>query len=878
MRPSTIVYWEHALTPQHRTIEQAVGKSLRELAPSWDRPHICLVDGQPVLRRDWDMRVYGGHVVVFVDVAALPQGGGGGGSNPLRMVAMLAVIVVAAVSQQYWLASATAASMSAGTAAAVGYGISAGIMIAGTMLVNAVLPAQAMQSANSAGQNTQTASPTYSLQAQGNSARLEAAIPEHFGRVMFYPDFAAQPYQEYAGNEQYLYQLFCLGRGEYSIEGLYIEDTPLSNFEEITYEVVGPDETLDLFPANVVTSSEVAGNEMDNGVWVGPFVANAAGTNCTVLGLDFVCPRGLYYAEDNGSLSSQTVTATIQAREIDDDGVAVGSWVTLGSISITKATATPQRFSYRYTVSAGRYEVQVQRTNAEQTGTRYGHEIVWGGLRSYLRDDRVYGDCTLLAVRMRASSQLTSISSRKFRVLATRKLPTWNGLAWTPLTSTRSIAWAAAYAAKQVGLTDAQIDIETLRQLDAVWASRGDYADGRFDNFVDWWSAMTTILSAGRARHFLQAGVLRFFRDQAQTTPVYMFTMRNIVKGSFGVDYLMPTDDTADAVRVTYFDSAVWGQRKVQAKLPDSTAAKPATMDLSGVVVQREQAFREGMYQAASNRYRRKLMRFQTEMEGFIPSLGDLIAISHDVPGWGQSGELVAWDEATLTATCSEPLGWETGETHYIAMRDQKGVMYGPYAVTAGLSEYQAVLSDAPGITPYTGMDAERTHYLFGWAPIQYGIVLGVRPRSHILVEIEVVGEDARVHTAEAGQFPASAPTSQLANYTVAPVLLGLVARSDPGDVTIMLLSWEASPWADHYLIEQSTDGEAWTRAGETSATNFVLRAMYGNATMVRVAAVGAARGPWVTVAYGDSADYMWSASDSTLMWSATDTDLMWRY
>lgn len=204
--------------------------------------------------------------------------------------------------------------------------------------------------------------------------------------------------------------------------------------------------------------------------------------------------------------------------------------------------------------------------------------------------------------------------------------------------------------------------------------------------------------------------------------------------------------------------------------------------------------------------------------------------------------------------------------------------MHGPYGVTPGLSEYQAILAEAPAIAPYTGSEAERTQYLFGWAAIQYAIVLGVRPRSHTHVEIEAVGEDARVHTAEVGQLPTPAPTSQLANYTAAPPLSGLTARSAPDDATVMLLTWEASPWADHYLVEQSTDGEAWTRSGETSATNFTTRVMYGNATIVRVAAVGSARGPWVTVEYGNSADYMWSADDTTLMWSADDTTPMWKY
>lgn len=874
MKTSTVVYLEHALCPSRRRVESFVGRSLRELDPAWQRPYIALVDGKAVLRKDWDLRVYRGQVVTFVDVEAIPQGGGGGGSNPVRMIAMLAVIVTAALTQQYW--TIPMFGMTAATSATV---MAGAVMLVGSAIVNAVLPAPAQQTSAISAADGVKASPTYSIQAQGNQARLESPIPEHFGRLKFYPDFAAMPYQEYAGNDQYLYQLFCLGRGEYDIEGIYIEDTPLANFEDVTYEIVRPHETLDLFPANVITAVEVSGQDLEYNVMAGPFVANSAGTAALYIGVDFVAPRGLYYANDNGSLAAQSITVLIQAREIDDYGAAISSWVTLGTKTYTTATATPQRYSERFAVAAGRYEVQCKRTTAENTGTRYGHAFSWGSLRAYLRDTRDYGDCTLLAVRMRASSQLSGQSARKFNVIATRKLPIWDGASWSALTATRSIAWAAVYAAKQIGATDAQIDLATLRQLDATWVSRMDYFDGRFDSFVSFWEAISKILQAGRAKPFHQAGIIRAFRDQAATLPVQIYTMRNILRGSFSIDYLMPTSDTADVIAVKYFDSNAWAWRTVSAKLSTSEALKPAKMELFGVV-NRAHAHREGVYQAACNRYRRKLIKFSTEMEGFIPSFGDLIAVQHDVPAWGQGGEAVAWDAGTLTLTCSEPLTWEPGETHYIAFRDKSGAPHGPYTCTAGTSEYQVVLAEMPDYEPYTGSDYERTFYSFGWASTVYQLarVLSVRPRSMEQVEIECINEDNNVHAADQGVVTPVAPTSQIANYTAAPRLLGLIARSSSDDPAIMLLSWQSSPWADHYVIEQSSDGEAWTRAGETGVSNFVLRALYGNSTIIRVAAVGATRGPWVTIAYGDSADYMWSADDTTLMWSVDDTTLMWRY
>jgi predicted phage tail protein len=71
--------------------------------------------------------------------------------------------------------------------------------------------------------------------------------------------------------------------------------------------------------------------------------------------------------------------------------------------------------------------------------------------------------------------------------------------------------------------------------------------------------------------------------------------------------------------------------------LPGSTEDNPATVNLFGCT-NLAQAMREGKYIAAANRYRRRLITFRTEMEGLIPTFGDLIAVSHDMPARGIEG------------------------------------------------------------------------------------------------------------------------------------------------------------------------------------------------------------------------------------------------
>lgn len=890
---ASVMYLQNALCPQKRRIESIKPCAIKSLAPKWDTPFIALKNGQAVLRKDWGKRIKHGDVLAFVDVAAMPQGGDSGASDALRIVLVLAVMYYTMGSGGGWLLGAAGSSTAAGTFGA--YALQAGAMYAGMAIVNYLIPPPKPPTPQQMS-SLAAASPTYNLQAQGNTARLEAAIPEHFGRHVAYPDFAAQPYLEYAGNEQYLYQLLCIGRGSYDIEALRIEDTLISSFDDITYEVIQPNGTLSLFPANVITSVEVSGQSLTP-AYLGPFVANAAGSVANFIGIDIIAPRGLFYANDDGSLASVSAGLQVETRLIDDLGAPLGDWVvqsggtvyspwsdwticqengtntdvieyrpyqsrsswdyqkrtrvaSIGTI-FTARTATPQRYSLRYPVAAGRYEVRCYRTDVENTASRVGHQLVWGGLRAYLTDTRTFGDVTLIAMRMRASNNLSMQNSRKVNVIATRKLPMWHGSVWSAPTATRSIAWALAYACKQVGLYDSQIDLATLLALDSTWNARLDYFDGRIDNFLSFWEAMGKIGGAGRAKPYMQGGVMRVYRDQAATVPVALFSMRNIVKGSFNVDYLMPTVDTADAIDVGYFDAANWSPRRVRAALPGSTAARPAKVEIFGVT-SRDQAYREGMYQAASNRYRRKNIKFSTEMEGFIPSFGDLIAIQHDMPAWGQGGEVTAWNAGTRTATLSEPLTWGTG-THYIALRKRDGSVDGPYSVTAGATANDVVLSTSPAITPYVGGTEERTHYSFGWAETyrQPARVIAVRPLSLTSVEIQAVNEDANVHTADSGITTPAAQTSQLESYTNTPLVIGLTSRSMPNQPEKMLVEWEPSPWADHYLVEQSSDGIKWTRCGDVTTNHYTGIAIYGANTIVRVAAVGLARGPWAETLFG---------------------------
>lgn len=719
--------------PKNQTIWQIVNTQKIDLS----RPVICFVNGVARLRKDWSSLLSSQDVVSFV---ALPLGGGGGGSNPIKAVLTVALIVATVY---------TGGAVGAAYGAVWGGVAAAGVSMAGGILVNTFIPTP-KPALNGMTSSAYTQSPTYSLQAQGNEARLGNPIPVIYGRHLIYPDFASQPYYRYIDNEQYVYQLHCIGQGEYDVEQIRIEDTPISSFKEITYQVINPQEKNTLFIEDVVTSAEIAGQELLKNEYCGHFVLNPAETKINKIEIDVAFQRGCYYANDNGELSSKTIQWKIEVRSIDDNDTALENWYTLGSESITEATHNGIYKTYTYDVPEGRYEIRATRIDDKDTSSRAGHEIRWSSAKGYIVSEKNYGNVTLLAIIMKATDNLSQRSSRLVNCIVTRKLKTWSPLSgWSSsVEPTRSIAWALADILKAsygANLKDNAIDLQALYDLDRVWSARGDTFNAVFDSKLTVYEALSRTAKVGRAVAFIQGGIVRFVRDEPKTIPVALFGPRNIVKDSLSIQYLMPSEDTADSVTIEYFSEKTWKTSEVTGSFEASSSDKIATVELFGCT-NKEQALREATYMALANRYRRRIVTFTTELEGLIPSYGDLIAITHDMAQWGRGGEILK--QEGLKLTLSEPVTFKDGQEHYLALRKKDGSLAGPYLVNQGEVSTEIILDTLPDIEISTDTNRERTHFAFGtnnkWSI--FARITAIRPRSD-KVELTAVIEDSRVHS-----------------------------------------------------------------------------------------------------------------------------------
>ncbi|MBY4866786.1 hypothetical protein K6W76_09725 [Burkholderia anthina] len=770
---------------------------------------------------------------------------------------ILQIAVLAASVFMPYLAPATWGLLAAGGGLSMlGAAASMGIMIGGSLLVNALVPPAQV------GQNVtgSTTSPTYGLQSNGNQARLLDSIPVIYGHMKTKPDLASQPYTEFIGNEQYLYQLFCITQGRYQVEQILIGDTPLASFSEIDYEIVGPNQPVTLFPDNVETSTEVAGIELqapnDGGDWVGPFVASQAGGASNYIGIDLVLPSGLFYANDDGSLGSLALSYEVQARMIDDSGNAASDWVQLDVRELRMATSQPQQISYRYSVASGRYEVRARRTTNLNTDSRAQNRLQWTGMRAYLPSERYYGNVTLIAMRMRATNNLNSNSAHDVNVIGTRMLPTWNGASWSGEQPTRGIAWAIADVCRNtdysVGLADRRIDLETLLALDATWLARGDEFNGVFDSKGTFWDVLTTICAAGRAMPMYFGDVVSVVRDEPKTVRTAMFTPEKMLPASLDIQYSFNAADTPDSVQVQYFDEATWQWQNVPCIPAGSAGANPVTLKMVGVT-KRLQAWREGIYRAYANRDQRKQVSFSTELEGLIPRYGDLVGVSHDVPRWGISGTVDGAEGEVVFV--DQMLEWTVGAQHYAYFSLPNGSPTAALRVrrpdddTEGMT--MQLMDPLPGGFFFSdGFSSEPTAFTFGPAidrAMQDVRMISAAPGDGNQVDLVMVNAADSPHLAENElDPPAPVSPSLLPGIIHAPIIVQVNVdwRIVPGAVAIT--AGGARGAVTYEYQGSANDGASWQPLG-MSRTNSLTTPIAVGDWIFRVRAFGASglAGPW---------------------------------
>ena len=708
-------------------------------------------------------------------------------------------------------------------------------------------------------------SDSYDVNAQGNRAKLGDPIPTRYGRFRIYPDYASTPYREFENDDQYLYQLFAIGHGDYDYADLKIGDTLISNFSDVSYAFYSPGQKVSLFRDTVNVSPDVTDSELkapnDSGDWVGPFVANEPSTIAEEIAIDIVFPQGLHRANDEGGLSSLTVNLEFQYREIDGLGAPVGLWTPFASPSYTSATVDAIRRTIKGVVSvpSGRVEIQGRRLTNFVDNHRYRDEVHWTGLKAYLESSNTYSHSTW-AVKVKATDQISSQNDRKFNLVATRKLPIWNGSSWDAITATRNPAWAYCDAIKAEyggGYADANLDLVEIKTVADSWEARGDYFDGQFDRKGTLWSRLLQICLVGRAYPYQYAETFTILRDGINSGASYLFNGRNTVVDSMQITYQTSDEFADDSVEIEYTDPVTWQKETILAAVPGSPGDSPKKIKWP-FVTSRIQAHREAMFMAAKQEFRNLHGTFRTELDGRVLDYLTPIMVVHDLPRWGTGGEVLDVNGNTLTL--SEPVEFDGVGDHHLYFRDDTGQLSSAFVVTAGAFDNEVI---AAGTLPtiYTGEAKTRTFFAFSSSvsmPRQM-LVEKVQARGEYETTVGCVIDDPIVHSydalIDAGTIPTPdpevpTPVDQFKISNLVAIQGGTLANPD------LQLSWSPAHDAQRYLIDVSYDaGDSWTRAATVLSNSAIISVFFG-VVDIRIAPQNDEIGLWFQIQVDVGANY----------------------
>jgi len=155
----------------------------------------------------------------------VPQGGGF--SNVLRTLAIITVAIVA---------NAYIPGAGGSIAAQIGHAMGvAAVTMGASLALNAVFPpptADRPQLGNGLGE-----ADTFSWNSTNNQLLTYQAVPRVYGRVKVAPPYAAKPFVESIGAQQYLYLLFDFGYGPLELEDLRIGENPIDTFQNVQYQI-----------------------------------------------------------------------------------------------------------------------------------------------------------------------------------------------------------------------------------------------------------------------------------------------------------------------------------------------------------------------------------------------------------------------------------------------------------------------------------------------------------------------------------------------------------------------------------------------------------------------------------------------------------------
>lgn len=621
-----ITYYRNPIDPLSRVTERVEGDTVYDIVKHLeydDALYEMVVSVNNVIITDWYN--YKLCPVDIVAIQLLPNGGGGG-KNILRTIALVAVAVAA----PYAAAGIIGGGMTAATLGTWGSLLAGGLMVVGSTLVNAILPVQPTDMSSDFGSQ----SPTYGWNVNSNNIQIGTPVPKLFGRMRVFPKLISQ-YIQTINNKQYLNCLYAVNDGNIeALDSLEINDAPITNYDDVTYEVRYGDTRQDIILAFSKTwyVQELGFNLEHKGA---PDYATTQTTTVSEIVLGFYFPSGIYetYQDSGDGEINHNAGAWQIYVVIEGINDSVG-FLSEFNFRIKELSLAPYRTDYTINwLEGGEYRISCRAVHLEYNSDFDDNlqTVYWNFIQEAVDDEFTYPGTALLAIRALATDQLNGSEPRVSCIAQA------DG-GWNPADIARMI------------LNDCGIDVSSLTSTFDTWEDTCLEKDYAFDAYIDSFTTVSQLLAyvgiAGRAKVEQYGSRFTVIEDKAAIDPTQGFTfgMGNIKQDSFKERFL-PIKDRASSLELTYYD-ADDNFKKKTVKVSNESVNTPYeenkhSQTLVGFT-KTDKVLAYGKYALNWNTYATVEATWEANVDSLVCKTGDVVQVSHDRPLWGASGRIVS--------------------------------------------------------------------------------------------------------------------------------------------------------------------------------------------------------------------------------------------
>lgn len=490
------------------------------------------------------------------------------------------------------------------------------------------------------------------------------------------------------------------------------------------------------------------------------------------------------------------------------------------SLAITGSSTTFLSKTYRINFPVrGQYEMRcLIQSGPPENNPRYGSKAVWSGITEIITDDFTYPGVALLGLKIKASEQLSG-GIPKVTCIAKNIYKRFDVAGITNLNNPASAVYYI--------LTN------------KVWGGRVDENDVILSEFVNWYNfcveneitcslyidqSMTYntvknyFCEIGRA-NVVQYGTKYGVIIDKETVASQLFTIGNIIKDSFKMDYL-PMDDRANCIRVNYYDKDYnWEKSTVELRTQNYISNnKEVSQDVTLYTCDnKETAAKHGTLLLNYNKHLLRTCSFDVSIDALACTVGDVILVQHDVTYYGFGGRIV--DIVGNTVTIDRAISLGTGKTYGFLVRNSNNdVIENSTFTVHSDGEYSTITLNTPVSAGIDGTDV----YSIGELNIEAKPfrIISISRSQEFTRKITALEYYPQVYNDEA--IVESVP--MYANYTK---ITGLIATevfdNDYAKTTKVKLSWLYQTPNASFIVKMKDDNNSEVIIGKTSMKSFEI-------------------------------------------------------